>query len=166
MGPSGLQPGRVGRPVWFCTRDNQVIERKVQLFVTRCVVPGSVRDYSIALFDAELPPGIEPMHVVDPDKLRQKYLFLPLINKPLFEARQGGYISASVPGWDIPARGGDSGSPKMLPLPDELVFLEGTTTSPPSAEMQADMDMLSRMAGLDPSKYQMQWLNLDSYRTP
>jgi hypothetical protein len=47
-----------------------------------------------------------------------------------------------------------------------LVFLEGTTTSPPSAEMQADMDMLSRMAGLDPSKYQMQWLNLDSYPTP
>jgi hypothetical protein len=29
--------------------------------------------------------------------------------------------------------------------------------------MQADMDMLSRKAGLDPSKYQMQWVNLDSY---
>ena len=51
----------------------------------------------------------------------------------------------------------------MLPLPGELVFLEGITTSPPSAAMQADMDMLSRKAGLDPSKYQMQWVNLDGY---
>ena len=166
MGPSGLHPEKVGRRIWFCTRDNQVIERKVQLFVTRCVVPGVERDYSIALFDADLPPGIEPMRVADPDKVRQKYLFLPLINKPVFEARQGGYVSADVPGWDIPARGGDSGSPKMLPLPDELVFLGGTTTSPPSAEMQEDIDMLSRTAGLDPSKYQMQWVNLDGYPNP
>jgi len=33
----------------------------------------------------------------------------------------------------------------------------------PSAEMQADMDMLSRRAGLDPRRYQMQWVNLDAY---
>ena len=39
-------------------------------------------------------------------------------------------------------------------------------TSPPSAAMQADMDMLSRKAGLDPAKYQMQWVNLDSYPDP
>jgi hypothetical protein len=51
----------------------------------------------------------------------------------------------------------------MLPLPDELVFYGGITTSPPSAQMQADMDMLSRKAGLDPRKYQMQWVNLDAY---
>jgi hypothetical protein len=54
----------------------------------------------------------------------------------------------------------------MLPLPGELIFLEGITTSPPSAEMQADMDMLSRKAGLDPSKYQMRWVNLDGYPNP
>ena len=51
----------------------------------------------------------------------------------------------------------------MLPLPGELVFFAGLTTSPPSAQMQADMDMLSRRAGLDPRRYQMQWVNLDSY---
>ena len=51
----------------------------------------------------------------------------------------------------------------MLPLPDELVFFAGLSTSPPSAQMQADMDMLSRKAGLDPRKYQMQWVNLDAY---
>ena len=51
----------------------------------------------------------------------------------------------------------------MLPLPDELVFFGDLTTSPPSAAMQADMDMLSRKAGLDPRRYQMQWVNLDEY---
>ena len=76
---------------------------------------------------------------------------------------QGGYISAGIAEWYIPFRGGDSGAPRMLPLPGELVFIGGLSTSPPSAEMQADMDMLSRKAGLDPSKYQMQWVNLDSY---
>ena len=68
-----------------------------------------------------------------------------------------------VIGFGVPWRGGDSGAPRILPLPDELVFFGGLTTSPPSQEMQADMDMLSRQAGLDPRKYQMRWLNLDAY---
>jgi hypothetical protein len=163
MGPSGLQPGRVGRRVWFCTRDNQVIERKVQLLLVRFMDPGHVRDYSIILFDADLPTTIEPLRVVDPVKVRRKYLFLPLSYKPVFMTLQGGFVSAGVPGWDIPVGGGDSGAPRMLPLPGELVFLEGISTFPPSAEMQADMDLLSRQAGLDPRRYQMQWVDLDSY---
>ena len=80
-------------------------------------------------------------------------------------ALQGGFVSAGIPGWTVPIRGGDSGAPMMLPLPGELVFFEGISTSSPSAEMQADMDMLSRQAGLDPRKYQMQWVNLDRYPT-
>jgi hypothetical protein len=124
---------------------------------------GHVRDYSIILFDADLPAGIEPMRVVDPVKVRRKYLFLPMTHKPVFMALQGGNVSASIPGWNIPVGGGDSGGPRMLPLHGELVFLEGISTFPPSAEMQADMDMLSRRAGLDPSRYQMQWVSLDAY---
>jgi hypothetical protein len=54
----------------------------------------------------------------------------------------------------------------MLPLHGELVFYQGLTTSGPNSAMQADMDMLSRKAGLDPSKYQMQWVNLDGYPNP
>jgi hypothetical protein len=163
MGPSGLQPERVGRRVWFCTRDNQVIERKVQLLLVRFMDQGHVRDYSIVLFDADLPAAIEPMRVVDPVKVRRKYLFLPLSHKPVFMTLQEGYVSAGIPGWDVPVRGGDSGAPRMLPLPGELVFLEGISTYPPSAEMQADMDILSRQAGLDPRRYQLQWVNLDGY---
>jgi hypothetical protein len=115
------------------------------------------------LFDADLPPAIEPMRVVDSDKLFRKYLVGNLNNRPVFMALQGGYVSAEIPGWTVPFRGGDSGGPRMLPLSGELLFFGGITTSAPSPEMQADMDLLSRKAGLDPGKYQMQWVNLDSY---
>lgn len=118
---------------------------------------------AILLFDADLPAGIEPMRVAVPEEVRRKYVFGDLSYKPVFMTLQEGRISAGVPGWTVPFRGGDSGAPIMLPLPDELVFFGGLTTSPPSAEVQADMDMLSREAGLDPRRYQMQWADLDKY---
>ncbi len=166
MGPSGLDPTRVGRRVWFCTRNNQLVVRKIKLLVIHAPEKGSPGDYSIILFDADLPPTIEPMRVVDQTKVQRKYLGYPYgdpSHKPLFMALQGGFVSAGVPGWIVQIRGGDSGNPIMLPLPDELVFCSGVTTSRPSPAMQADMDMLSRKAGLDPGKYQMQWVNLDAY---
>ena len=47
MGPSGLQPEKAGRRIWFCTRDNQVIERKVQVAsdpgAGRCPARGTTR---------------------------------------------------------------------------------------------------------------------------
>jgi hypothetical protein len=166
MGPNGLDPTRVGRRVWFCTRDNQLVERRIKLLYIRAREQGSTYDYSIILFDADLPPAIEPMRVADHAKVWHKYLFGDSIHKPVFMALQEGRVSANVPGWIVPVRGGDSGNPIMLPLPDELVFFGGITTSPPGAQMQADMDLLSRKAGLDPRKYQMQWVDLDAYPDP
>ena len=163
MGPSGMDPTRVGRRVWFCARDNQVVELKVKLLLIRAPEKGSTNDYSIILFDADLPPGIEPMRVVDPAKLRRKYFSNDFSHRPVFMPLQDGFISTGIPGWTVQFRGGDSGAPTMLPLPEELVFFGGLGTSPPSTQMQADMDMLSRKAGLNPRKYQMQWVNLDAY---
>ena len=163
MGASGLHPEKVGRRLWFCTWDNRVIERRVKLLLTRAREPGSPGDYSIILFDADLPTGIEPLRVADPDKVRRKYFFGDLSHKPVFMPLQQNHVSAGVPGWTVPIQGGDSGAPIMLPLHGELVFFGGLTTSPPSAEMQADMDMLSRKAGLNPRRYQMQWVDLDKY---
>ena len=163
MGSSGVHPERAGQRIWFCTRDNQVIERKVQLVLVRGPdVPGH-GDYSIVLFDADLPAGIEPMRVADQAMVMRKYSFGDPSHKPVFMPLQGGYVSAGIPGWTVGFRGGDSGAPRMLPLPGELVFFGGLTTSPPSAAMQADMDTLSRQAGLDPRRYQLQWVNLDGY---
>jgi hypothetical protein len=51
----------------------------------------------------------------------------------------------------------------MLPLPGELVFWNGTSTSGASPEMQSDMDQLCRLQGLDPKKYQLQWVDLSSF---
>jgi hypothetical protein len=83
---------------------------------------------------------------------------------PLFKTEQQGYISADVPGFTVDTyKGGDSGSPNMLPLPGELVFCNGRSTSGASPEMQADMDKLCRLEGLDPQKYQLQWADLSSF---
>ena len=163
MGPSGLNPQRVGRRVWFCTRDNQVIERRMLLILIRGPDVPNQGDYSIILFDADLPATIEPMRVADSAKVGRKYYFGDPSHKPVFMTLQGGFVSAGIPGWTVPFSGGDSGAPIMLPLPGELVFFGGLSTSPPSAAMQADMDMLSRRAGLDPRRYQLQWVSLDGY---
>ena len=166
MGVSGLHPERAGRRVWFCTKDNQVIEAKAQLLLVRGRDVPSQPDYSIVLFDADLPPEIEPMRVADCLKLIPKYLSGDRSRRPVLMPLQGGYVSAEIPGWTVPFGAGDSGSPLMLPLPDEVVMYGGLTTSAPSHGMQADMDMLSRKAGLDPQKYQMQWVDLDKYPNP
>jgi hypothetical protein len=60
-------------------------------------------------------------------------------------------------------KGGDSGAPNLLPLPGELIFCGGRTTSPPSPQMQADMDELCRLEHLDPKRYQMQWVDLSAF---
>jgi hypothetical protein len=167
MGLDGLDPTRVGRRAWFYTRDNQPVECRVKLLVIRTQTKDRPGDYSIVLFDADLPPDIEPMRVVDLEVARRKYLHFLGYEDDCYRLRfmslQEGYVSTELPYWEVPVRGGDSGNPVMLPLPNELLFLNGMTTSPPSATMQADMDMLSRKAGLDPRKYQMQWVNLDQY---
>ena len=48
----------------------------------------------------------------------------------------------------------------MIPLPGELVFFSGRSTSGPTPAMQADMDELCRLEGLNPVKYQMRWVDL------
>ncbi len=124
MGPNGLDPTRVGRRVWFCTLDNQLVERKIKLLLIRSPENGGTNDYSIILFDANLPPGIEPMRVVDLAKLRSKYSGDDFSHRPVFMALQDGFISTGIPGWTTMYRSGDSGSPMMLPLPDRAGLLQ------------------------------------------
>jgi hypothetical protein len=83
---------------------------------------------------------------------------------PMFKTEQTDHVSADMPGFTMDTyKGGDSGSPNMMPLQGELIFWSGRSTSGPSPEMQADMDRLSRAAGLNPAKYQLQWVDLSSY---
>jgi hypothetical protein len=156
VGPDGFRTNFTGRKIWFVTTNDEVIE----VTAAREVVRTSGRDYSIILFSHDLPASIEPLRVAPSTNLMGKYWV------QTFKTEQSGHVSADIPGFTVDTwKGGDSGSPNMLPLPGELVFLSGRSTSGPSPEMQADMDELCRLGGIDPKRYQMQWVDLEGYRT-
>ena len=166
MGADRVGVGLAGKKVWFLTTENKVIQVTVSREVVRTRA-ASGRDYTILLFSSDLPESIQPMRVV-PEKdvfgQHSKYMLCAGAPCPIFKTEQSGYVSADVPGFTVNTyKGGDSGSPNMLPLPGELVFWTGRSTSGASPEMQADMDQLCRLEGLDPKKYQLQWADLSSF---
>lgn len=168
MGASGLRKNYAGCRVWFLSPDNEVVEVKVRREVVRA--PGLSRgaDYTILLFDRDLPVSIQPLRVVGEDVWRRLGMavlaFSPPVPIPMLMLEQGGNVSAGLPGFTFETRkGGDSGSANLLLLDSELVFFGGRATSVPSRAIQGDMDELSRLAGLDPSRYQMRWFDLSSY---
>lgn len=163
VGADGFQDLWAGAKVWFLTLDNQVVERTIVRDVVRTIA-GSGRDYTLVLFNEDLPDSITPIRVVAARTLPVKYPTPLDAPWPMFLTEQTGNVSAEFPGFSVPTmKGGDSGSPNMLPLPGELAFSGGRTTSAATAEMQADMDQLCRLSRLDPSRYQMQWVDLASF---
>ncbi len=163
MGSDGFTTNFAGRKVWFLSTNNTLVEVMVVRNVVR--TPHDLkRDYTLFLFDRDVPMPIEPMRVVAATNLAVKYPACRDAPRPIFKTEQQGQVSAEVNGFQINTwKGGDSGSPDMLPLPGELVFFGGRSTSGPSAEMQSDMDALCRLEGLNPKNYQMRWVNLAGY---
>jgi hypothetical protein len=158
-----------GKKVWFLTSENKLIETTVLREIVR-TAETSRRDYSILLFSSDLPESIQPMRVVNPSEVfsfpHSKYVSCPGAPCPIFKTEQGGNVGADVAGFTLNTfKAGDSGSPNMLPMPGELIFWTGRSTAGASPEMQADMDKLCRLEGLDPSKYQLQWMDLAGYPT-
>ncbi len=171
MGPEGFHTTFAGKRVWFLDAANRIVEVKVAREVVRVYKVHKREDYTILLFDRDLPAGIEPLRVTD-EIDTWKRLGMPTLPynspapRPVFLTEQGGHVSAGIPGFIVPTgKGGDSGSPNLLPLPGELVFFGGRMTTGPTAEMQADMDELCRLEGLDPAGYQMRWVDLSGYPT-
>jgi hypothetical protein len=165
MGPDGLGKGFAGRRVWFLTRNNQLVEVTVVQQIVR-TMQASGLDYTILLFSKDLPDSIEPLRVTTWKDVFSRYTYLDVAPAPhpLFFVEQTGNVSADVPGFTVATfKGGDSGSANLLPLPGELVFYGGRTTSSPCPEMQTDMDELCRQARLDPAKYRLQWVDLSRY---
>ena len=164
MGPDGFETRRAGQKIWFVTLDNQLVEVRVKREVVRTMAQAK-RDYTIILFDRDLPGSVTPLRVTDWKIISGPYRLCADAPCPIFETEQGGNVSAQVEGFKVPVlKGGDSGSPDLIPLPGELIFYSGRTTSGPSAEMQADMDELCRREGLDPSPYQLRWVDLDKVK--
>jgi hypothetical protein len=165
MGADGVGRNRRGKKAWFVTKENQLVEMRISREVIR-TAPGSGRDYTIVLFDKDLPAGIEPMRVCSKTNYSLKYRPVNSAPNLLFKTEQSGSVSADVEAFYVNTwKGGDSGSPNLIPLPGELIFLSGRSTSEPSEQMQADMDDLSRKERLDPKKYQLQWIDLSNYPT-
>ena len=160
MAPDGVCTNWSGKKVWFLTAGNQ----RIAATIARAIVRTSGRDYTIFLFRQDLPPGIEPLRVIEPDELSRRYPFCLGAPRPICQTEQTGHVNTGLAGFSVPAwKGGDSGSPDMLPLGNELLFYGGRSTSGPSPAMQADMDQLSRLAGLDPNRYQIQWADLSRF---
>lgn len=156
MGPEGFVDARKGQPVWFFTRENKRIRMKIIGEVVRL----SKGDYTLFLFDRDLPAGVTPLRAISYTEYSRIYPYTPGAPHPLFGTEQGGQVSAGFPGFSVNIlKGGDSGSPNLLPLDDELVFVSGRTTSPATPEMQADMDELCRRHHLNPEKYRIGWVH-------
>lgn len=162
MGPDGFRTWLAGNKVWFVTTNNGIVEVKVQREVVRATKPG--QDYTIVLFDRDLPPTIPPIRVSTWTNFASRYFIGTGTPAPMFLTEQTGQVNPLVPGNYVSVlKGGDSGSPNLLPMPGELVFTAGRTTSGPSPEMQKDMDELCRLGHLNPKRYQMQWVDLSAY---
>jgi hypothetical protein len=167
MGGDRVGSAYAGRKVWFLTAENLIVETTIKREIVR-TGQTSGRDYTIVLFSSDLPDTIQPLRVAPLSEIfavpHSKYCYAADAPCPMFETEQMGNVSASMPGFRLDIdKGGDSGSPNMLPMPGELVFWSGRTTSGPSAEMQADMDKLCQLEGLDPAQYQLQWVDLSGY---
>lgn len=165
MAAEGFSMAFAGKKAWFLAADNSLVEARVKRVA--CRITGTQqehRDYTILLLDRDLPATIEPMAVATMHAVNRFYLiptqgFVPF---PIFQTEQTGYVSTSVAPLTVNTwKGGDSGSPNMVPLPGELVFFSGRSTSGPTREMQADMDELCRLEGLNPTKYQVRWVDLE-----
>jgi len=163
VGPEGFGEAFAGSKVWFLTTDNKVVERLVLREVVR-TFPTSGRDYTLLLFNDDLPDSISPMRVVSYNTRVAKCPQPAGAPGLMFLTEQTGNVSGEVFGFTVPTmKIGDSGSPNMLPLPGELVFYSGRTTAGPTPEMQRDMDELCRRSGLNPAKYQLQWVDLSAF---
>lgn len=157
MAPDGLCNTWKGQKVWFVTPDN----RLVAATIARAMVRISRADYTIFLFREDLPASIQPLRVAAFTNVTARFPDCPGAPWTILQKEQTGQINAAVPGFMVNARkGGDSGSPNLLPLAQELVFIGGRGTAGPSPEMQADMDKLCKLERLNPRKYQLQWVDL------
>jgi hypothetical protein len=161
LGPPGFSDVFRGKKVWFVTTNNVVIQATVVDSVNGSHIG---QDYTILFFKDDLPTTIQPMRVLYPTNLVAKYPYSGFFNSTFLKSEQSGQVSAGIPGFTVNTwKGGDSGSPNMLPFFDELIFISGRSTSPPSAQIQADMDELCRRQRVNPKRYQMQCPDLSSF---
>lgn len=157
----------VGKKVWFVTPANRVVEARIANWLTRRGYSSTNRDlehycdYSLVIFSKDLPRDITPLKVMSRTDYMKLYASDTNWPHVIFKTEQGGHVSTGVPPFICNTwKGGDSGSPDMLPIGHWLVFFEGRSTSGPSEQMQADMDTLTRSQGLNTNRYHLDWIGV------
>jgi len=70
-----------GKHVWFLSTDNQVVQVEVLREVVR-TLPGSGRDYTLFLFNKDLPVSISPMRVVTAKDVTSRYTLSDVFPTP------------------------------------------------------------------------------------
>jgi hypothetical protein len=164
-GDNGLKTNLAGKKVWFCTASNTVVSMTIAANLTRYEFgSGNSYDYGLVLFTEDVPDSITPMSVISAADFGTYYYDTPDIPFLFLGTEQLGHCGAGyeVPPFSYPLeKGGDSGSPNMIPFPDnKLVMYSGRTTSGPSPPMQADIDALSLYLGLNPNNYRLRWQDM------
>lgn len=156
MGENGLHTYLAGKRVWFCSADNTVVQMTVAAEFIRVDYTAGY-DYGILIFTEDVPPSISPVFVMSPADREIYYANTPDLPYLFLGPEQFGNCAAVVPPFVYSIyKGGDSGSPNLIPSPDnKLIMFSGRGTSGLSPQMQADMDFLSLHEGLDPARYQM-----------
>ena len=105
IGDPGFHKNFVNFRVWFLTLQNELVEVRVLREVVRC---GHEGDYTILLFDRDLPPSIQPLRVVSAPTLQEKYPgFQVLVPRPMLLTEQAGNVSACIPGFTVPTFKGE-----------------------------------------------------------
>ncbi|MBI3849301.1 MAG: Ig-like domain repeat protein [Verrucomicrobia bacterium] len=166
-GVNGLRTNHLaGNKVWFCTASNTVVQMTIAADLIRLdSAAGSNYDYALLVFTEDVPESISPISVISPADLEIHYWNTPDLPYLFLGTEQLGHCAAGVPPFVFPiVKGGDSGSPNMIPSPDnKLIMFSGRATSGFSSQMQADMDALSIYEGLNPANYQLRWYDLSPW---
>jgi hypothetical protein len=163
--------------LFFVTSNNVPVQVTVrgQIGFSCCDGPtiGMGRDYTIAVFSSDLPDTIEPVSILP---WTQFTAYFPLTNYAQyawFDSCQHNVTTAIMSGgggfsthntWV----GGDSGSPKFIPLPHatrrfELAIFALISGSPMQDDVIGRIDELSTWAGLNPALYPPTLIDIPTY---
>jgi subtilisin-like proprotein convertase family protein len=165
-GTNGLRTDIAGQRVWFCAADNTVVQMTIAAVLVRLESDATnTYDYSIMIFTEDVPTNINPVSVISPVNMEIFYYNTPDIPYMFFATEQLGHCAAGVAPFIYDTiKGGDSGSPNMIPSPDnKLIMFSGTSTTGFSPQVQADIDTLSVYEGLNPTNYQLRWYDLSPW---
>src|SRR5262249_38221074 len=122
---NGFHTNLAGMRVWFCTASNTVVQMTIAANIVRVeTVAGTNYDYSLVVFTQDVPDSISSMFVISPEDMEIFYPNTSDLPFLYFATEQEGHCAANVPPFIYPIlKGGDSGSPNMIPAPDNKLIM-------------------------------------------